>query len=93
LSSLLLDPGTNAIDEAPHGRDRVAGTIVLSPGGVRGTRFVRELASTGFTPEAARQKAIDNHVPATMQRQAPRSMTSAHVCRATRAEATSSGER
>ena len=42
-----LDPGTYAIDEAPYGRDRVASTYVLSPGDVRGTRFVHHLASIG----------------------------------------------
>jgi hypothetical protein len=42
-----LDPGTYAIDEGPYGRDRVAGTFVLSPGDVRGTRFVHDLASIG----------------------------------------------
>jgi hypothetical protein len=43
----LLDPGTYAIDEAPYGRDRVTGTFVLSPGDVRGTRFIHELARIG----------------------------------------------
>jgi hypothetical protein len=43
----LLDPGTYAIDKAPYGRDHVAGTFVLSPGDVRGTRFVYDLASIG----------------------------------------------
>jgi hypothetical protein len=43
----LLDPGTYAIDEAPHGRDQVAGTFVLSPGDVRGTRFVHDLVQIG----------------------------------------------
>jgi len=43
----LLDPGTYAIDEAVYGRDQVAGTFVLSPGDVRGTRFVHDLVRTG----------------------------------------------
>ncbi|NUO60843.1 MAG: hypothetical protein HOV78_29625 [Hamadaea sp.] len=42
-----LDPGTYAIDQAAYGRDQVAGTYVLSPGDVRGTRFVHELVLTG----------------------------------------------
>lgn len=43
----LLDPGTYAVDEAAYGRDQVIGTFVLSPGDVRGTRFVHELVGTG----------------------------------------------
>ena len=43
----LLDPGTYAIDEAAYGRDEVVGTFVLSPGDVRGTRFVHDLVSMG----------------------------------------------
>lgn len=43
----LLEPGTYAVDEAEYGRDRVTGTFVLSPGDVRGTRFVHEWVLTG----------------------------------------------
>lgn len=43
----LLDPGTYAIDEAGYGRDHVVGTFVLSPGDVRGTRFVHDLVHIG----------------------------------------------
>ena len=43
----LLDPGTYAVDEAAYGRDHVAGTFVLSPGDVRGARFVHDLVRTG----------------------------------------------
>jgi hypothetical protein len=43
----LLDPGTYAIDEAAYGCDQVVGTVVLSPGDVRGTRFVHDLVLTG----------------------------------------------
>ena len=43
----LLDPGTYAIDKAPHGRDRIADTFVLSPGDVIGTRFVHDLVNIG----------------------------------------------
>lgn len=43
----LLEPGTYAIDEAPHGRDQVVGTFVLSPGDVRGTRLIHELVDIG----------------------------------------------
>jgi hypothetical protein len=43
----LLDPGTYAIDSAGHGGDQVVGTFVLSPGDVRGTRFVHGLVLTG----------------------------------------------
>ncbi|GAA3764016.1 hypothetical protein [Micromonospora maritima] len=43
----LLDPGSYAIDEAAYGRDQVTGTFVLSPGDVRGTRFVHDLVQTG----------------------------------------------
>ncbi|BCJ75059.1 hypothetical protein CS0771_46030 [Catellatospora sp. IY07-71] len=43
----LLDPGTYAVDEAAFGRDGVVGTFVLSPGDVRGTRFVHDLVLTG----------------------------------------------
>ncbi|MFI0407859.1 hypothetical protein [Actinomadura sp. 3N508] len=42
-----LDPGTYAIDEAAYGPDQVVGTFVLSPGDVRGTRFVHDLVHTG----------------------------------------------
>ncbi|WP_432977216.1 hypothetical protein [Dactylosporangium sp. CA-233914] len=42
-----LDPGTYAIDQAAYGRDQVIGTFVLSPGDVRGTRFVHDLVLTG----------------------------------------------
>lgn len=38
----LLPPGCYAVDEAERGRDRISGTYVLSPGDVRGTRFVHE---------------------------------------------------
>ncbi|MFI6332837.1 hypothetical protein ACIBBG_31585 [Micromonospora chersina] len=40
-------PGTYAIDEAAYGRDQVVGTFVLSPGDVRGTRFLHDLVRTG----------------------------------------------
>jgi hypothetical protein len=43
----LLAPGTYAIDETEHGRDRVTGTLVLSPGDVRGTRYDHEWVFTG----------------------------------------------
>ena len=43
----LLEPGTYTIDDAEHGRDRVVGTFVLSPGDVRGTRFVYGRVLTG----------------------------------------------
>jgi len=43
----LLEPGTYAVDRAEHGRDRIAGTFVLSPGDVRGTRFVHARVLTG----------------------------------------------
>ncbi|MCP3785188.1 hypothetical protein NLX85_17615 [Micromonospora sp. A3M-1-15] len=43
----LLEPGTYAIGEAAYGRDQVVGTFVLSPGDVRGTRFVHNLVRTG----------------------------------------------
>lgn len=43
----LLDPGAYAIDEAAYGRDQVTGTFVLSPGDVRGTRFVHDRVRTG----------------------------------------------
>lgn len=43
----LLDPGSYAVDEAAHGHDQVVGTYVLSPGDVRGTRFVHDLVLTG----------------------------------------------
>lgn len=43
----LLDPGTYVIDEAGYGHDQVVGTFVLSPGDVRGTRFVHDLVHTG----------------------------------------------
>lgn len=43
----LLEPRTYAVDEAEHGVDRVVGTFVLSPGDVRGTRFVHELVQVG----------------------------------------------
>jgi hypothetical protein len=43
----LLDPCTYAIDEAAYGEDQVAGTFVLSPGDVRGTRIVHDLVLTG----------------------------------------------
>lgn len=42
-----LEPGTYAIDHAPHGRGQVTGTFVLSPGDVRGTRFIHDLVLTG----------------------------------------------
>lgn len=42
-----LDPGTYAVDEAAHGRDQITGTFVLSPGDVRGTRFVHDLVDIG----------------------------------------------
>lgn len=43
----LLEPGDYAIDAAAYGRDQVTGTFVLSPGDVRGTRFVHELVQIG----------------------------------------------
>jgi hypothetical protein len=43
----LLDPGTYAVDERAYGCDRVVGTFVLSPGDVRGTRFVHDLVAIG----------------------------------------------
>lgn len=43
----LLEPGAYAVDEAEYGGDRVTGTFVLSPGDVRGTRFVHEWVLTG----------------------------------------------
>ncbi|HCT75298.1 MAG TPA: hypothetical protein DGG94_06950 [Micromonosporaceae bacterium] len=43
----LLEPRTYAVDKAEHGLDRVVGTFVLSPGDVRGTRFVHELVHVG----------------------------------------------
>jgi hypothetical protein len=43
----LLEPGTYAVDGAEHGRDRIVGTFVLSPGDVRGTRFVYEMVVVG----------------------------------------------
>lgn len=43
----LLEPGAYAVDEVPYGRDKVKGTLVLSPGDVRGTRFVHSRAETG----------------------------------------------
>ncbi|GIH02776.1 hypothetical protein Rhe02_08430 [Rhizocola hellebori] len=46
----LMQPLTYTIDQAPHGRDRIAGTFVLSPGDVRGTRFVHELVDEGCWP-------------------------------------------
>ncbi|GAA4605166.1 hypothetical protein GCM10023107_70920 [Actinoplanes octamycinicus] len=42
-----LEPGGYAIDAAAYGRDRIAGTYVLSPGDVRGTRIVPELVEIG----------------------------------------------
>jgi len=42
-----LEPGSYAVDPAPHGRDQVVGTFVLSPGDVRGTRFVHDLVEVG----------------------------------------------
>lgn len=42
-----LEPGTYAVDPAEYGRDRVTGTFVLSPGDVRGTRFVHDLVLIG----------------------------------------------
>jgi hypothetical protein len=43
----LLEPCTYAIDEAAYGDDQVAGTFVLSPGDVRGTRIIHDLVRTG----------------------------------------------
>ena len=43
----LLEPRTYTIEQAEDGNERTAGTLVLSPGDVRGTRFVYELVSTG----------------------------------------------
>jgi hypothetical protein len=43
----LLEPGTYAIDQAPYGPGQVVGAFVLSPGDVRGTRFVHDLVITG----------------------------------------------
>ncbi|MET8252967.1 hypothetical protein [Micromonospora sp. NPDC005197] len=42
-----LQPGTYAIDAAVYGRDQVVNTFVLSPGDVRGTRFVHDLVQVG----------------------------------------------
>lgn len=42
-----LEPGTYAIDAEPHGRDRITGTFVLSPGDARGMRFVHDLVDIG----------------------------------------------
>lgn len=47
INPALLEPGTYAVDQAEHGRDRVTGTYMLSPGDVRGTRFAHAWASTG----------------------------------------------
>lgn len=47
VNPALLVPGTCAVDQAEHGPARVAGTHVLSPGDVRGTRFAHAWASTG----------------------------------------------
>jgi hypothetical protein len=43
----LLEPLAYAVDEAESGRHRVSGTYVLSPGDVRGTRFVHEWCVIG----------------------------------------------
>ncbi|XVV11323.1 hypothetical protein ACQP2X_41850 [Actinoplanes sp. CA-131856] len=43
----LLAPGTYAVDESAYGRERITGTFVLSPGDVRGTRFVHDLVLIG----------------------------------------------
>ena len=43
----LLEPGSYATDEAAYGRDQIAGTFVVSPGDVRGTRIVHDLVRTG----------------------------------------------
>ncbi|WP_433788764.1 hypothetical protein [Actinoplanes sp. CA-252034] len=43
----LLDPRTYAIDESAYGYDQVVDTFVLSPGDVRGTRIVHDLAVIG----------------------------------------------
>ena len=42
-----LEPGTYAIDVAPYGGNQLAGTFVLSPGDIRGTRFVHNLVEIG----------------------------------------------
>lgn len=42
-----LSPGTFAVDPVPHGPDRETGTFVMSPGDVRGTRFVHDLVDIG----------------------------------------------
>jgi hypothetical protein len=47
VNPALLEPGTYAVDQAEHGHDRVAGTYVLSPGDVRGTRFAHAWATVG----------------------------------------------
>ena len=54
----LLEPGTYAVDEAEYGRDRIAGTFVLSPGDVRGTRFVHEWVLTGCWSLAGGQPSM-----------------------------------
>lgn len=43
----LLAPRTYTVDDAEFGHDRVVGTVVLSPGDVRGTQFVHDLVTTG----------------------------------------------
>ncbi|WP_433064483.1 hypothetical protein [Dactylosporangium sp. CS-033363] len=43
----LLAPGTYALDPAPYLRERITGTFVLSPGDLRGTRFVHDLVEIG----------------------------------------------
>jgi hypothetical protein len=43
----LLEPGTYTVDRAAYGHDRVVGSIVLSPGDVRGTEFVHERFNIG----------------------------------------------
>jgi hypothetical protein len=43
----LLEPGTCTVDKAEYGHDRVVGSIVLSPGDVRGTEFVHERVDIG----------------------------------------------
>ncbi|MBL7258639.1 hypothetical protein [Paractinoplanes lichenicola] len=42
-----LAPGTYATDPSPYGRDQTTGTFVLSPGDVRGTRFVHDHVHIG----------------------------------------------
>lgn len=47
VNPALMEAGTYAVDRAEYGRDRVSSTFVLSPGDVRGTRFVYERVLIG----------------------------------------------